>query len=212
MSRRSLGTIVVVLLASLAFPNTAHSSIIDWIWTMSGPQMIGFPLHCEYDLENNKWECREIDRLFAGQLKPRRDRKTWVSFDTGPYFSTGYDSDEGTDFEWFKTWMVAFEPVLEIRSHTSPGGAVMLHHGLVGLSYDVLFGSGFDTFDKFGLKFKPIGVTIKKRFNAAFTMRWYPNGFTRDEFGYGPRQDFNRDGEMLYGFSIGYIWGRIPPT
>ncbi len=61
------------------------------------------------------------------------------------------------------------------------------------------FGSGFNTFDKFGLKFKPIGVTFNKRFNAAFTMRWYPNGFTGDEFGIGPRQDFNRDGEMLYG-------------
>jgi hypothetical protein len=209
MSRRSLGTTAVVLLAVLAFPSTAHSSIIDWIWTMSGPQMIGFPLHCEYDLESNKlktWECREFDHRFTGQLRPRRERKTWVSFDTTPFFSTGYDSDEGTNFEWFKTWMVAFEPILEIRSHTSPGGKVMLHHGLVGLSYDVLFGSGFNTFDKFGLKFKPIGVTFNKRFNAAFTMRWYPNGFTGDEFGIGPRQDFNRDGEMLYGFSIGYLF------
>jgi hypothetical protein len=208
MSHRYPGILAIALLALLAFPKGAHANIWDLIWTMSGPQMMGPTLHCEYDLESNKWttwECREFDYRFTrSQLRRRQDRKTWVSFDTTPYFSTGYDSNEGTDFEWFKTWMVAFEPVLEIRSHTSPGGTVMLHHGLVGLSYDVLFGSGFDTFDKFGLKFKPIGVTYK-RFNAAFTMRWYPNGFTRDEFGIGPRQDFNRDGEMLYGFSIGYL-------
>jgi hypothetical protein len=209
MSHRYPGILAIALLALLMFPKGAQANIFDIIWTMSGPQMIGLTLHCEYDLESNKlktWECREFDYRFTGQLRSRRERKTWVSFDTTPYFSTGYDSNEGTDFEWFKTWMVAFEPILEIRSHTSPGGNVMLHHGLVGLSYDILFGSGFDTFDKFGLKFKPIGVTIKKRFNAAFTMRWYPNGFTGDEFGIGPRQDFNRDGEMLYGFSIGYLF------
>jgi hypothetical protein len=164
------------------------------------------PLHCEYDFPNNKWECREFDRRFVGALEPRQKRQAWVSFDTTPFFSTGYDSDEGTDFEWFKTWMVAVEPIYEFRSYSSPDGNLMFHHGVIGLSYDVLFGSGFDTFDKFGLKFRPIGVTIKKRFNAAFTMRWYPNGFTRDEFGIGPRQNFNRDGEMLYGFSIGYLF------
>jgi hypothetical protein len=211
MSHRYPRILAITSLALLLLPRGAHANIWDLIWTMSGPQMMGVaPLHCEYDFENNKWECRELDRRFIGALKPRRERHAWVSFDTTPFFSTGYDSDEGTDFEWFKTWMVAVEPIYEFRSYASPDGNVMFHHGLIGLSYDVLFGSGFDTFDEFGLKFRPIGVTIKKRFNAAFMMRWYPNGFTKDEFGIGPREHFNRDGEMLYGFSIGYLWGKVP--
>jgi hypothetical protein len=210
MLHRYPGILAIALLALLAFPKGAQANIFDIIWTMSGPQMIGLTVHCEYDLESNKWntwECRAADYRFTrNMLRHRTERRTWVSIDSAPFFSTGYDSDEGTDFDWFKTWMVAFEPILEIRSHTSPNGAVVLHHGLVGLSYDVLFGSGFDTFDKFGLKFKPIGITFKKKFNAAFTMRWYPNGFTPDEFGIGPRLHFNRDGEMLYGFTIGYLF------
>ena len=51
MSRRKLGT-MAILLSLLAIPSTGHASIIDIIWGMSGPQMIGVVLHCEIDLEH----------------------------------------------------------------------------------------------------------------------------------------------------------------
>jgi len=206
MTRRHLGRLGIALLALLGFPSTGHASIWDFIWTLSGPQMMGFPVHCEYDLENRKTECREFDRRFVGQLKARQERRVWLSIDTGPYFSTGKNS-ENIDFEAFRTWMVVVEPMVEIRSLTSPGGNFMLHHGLFGASYDVLFGPDFDTFDKMGLKFRPVGVTIYKKINASFTMRWYPHGFTSDEFGIGPRlPNRDRDSETVYGFNIGVLW------
>ena len=84
----------------LAFPSTGHASIWDIIWGMSGPQMMGPVFHCEWDLQHRSGEkedvieCRAIDYLFYHKLKPRPDRRVWLSLDSGVYFSTGKDSGE----------------------------------------------------------------------------------------------------------------------
>jgi hypothetical protein len=181
---------------------------------MSGPQMIGLVLHCEVDLEHKSpdpedvIECRGLDYLFYRQLKPRPMRRVWLSLDTGYYFSTGKDSD-GNQFDWFKNHMVAFEPLLEVRSKTT--GYFMLYHGLMGLSYDVLFGKNvagerYDTFDNVGLKFRPIGVAINGKYNASFTVRYYPRRFTSEDFGIiNPTQE-KTEGEWVYGFTVGWLW------
>ena len=85
----------------------------------------------------------------------------------------------------------------------TPTGNLSFHHGLIGASYDVLFGKKFSAFDKIGYKFRPFGITYKK-VNASFTVRWYPNGFTADEFGNAePRlENVNRKSEVLYGATI----------
>jgi hypothetical protein len=231
MSRRFLGTLGLALLALLAFPSAGHASIWDFIWSMSGPQMQGLVLHCELDWEGNAgkfgetkdqngnviknaraWtltECRFIDKRFVGYLAPRADRRTWLTLDTIGYVSTGKNSeDEGIQFD-FSAWqnqMLAFEPLLEIRGPSFFGGDLVLHHGLIGATYNVLFGD-FPTFDKLGFKFRPVGVTIKRRFNTAFQIRLYPNGFTEDEFGFGPPlPDQDRGAELTYGFNLGWVW------
>ena len=219
MSRRKLGT-MGILLSLLAIPGTAYASIIDIIFGMSGPQMIGVVLHCEIDLEHKTadpdkkdvLECRGVDYLFYKQLKPRPMRRVWLSLDAGYYFSTSKDSDSN-QYDWFKNHMVAFEPILEVRSYTSPENNVMVHHGLMGITYDVLFGENtlgedYDTFDNVGLKFRPIGVTINKRYNASFTLRYYPRRFTSEDFGIiNPTQD-KTGGEWVYGATVGWLWGR----
>jgi len=206
--RKYLGPLVFVCFALLALPSAAHASIIDWIWTMSGPQMVGLVLHCEYDIQNNISECRGLDYRFAGKLAPRQERRVWLSIDTGFYTSTGYDS-ETASYEWFKQHMIAFEPMLEMRSYSSRDKVVDYHHGLIGISWDLLYGADHSSFDKFGLKFRPIGITIKKKWNMSYTLRLYPNGFTNDEFGIGdPVPNANRDAEVLHGFTFGYVWGR----
>src|SRR5262245_60202332 len=132
MSRRHLGTIGVTLLVLFAFPGTGHANIIDWIWSMSGPQMFGVVLHCEYDIQNNKSDCRGVDLPpFVGRTAPRQERRVWLSLDTGLYTSTGRDSG-GVDFRKFKNNMVAFEPLLEMRSYTSRDRKVDYSHGLIG--------------------------------------------------------------------------------
>ena len=124
MFGRYLGITGLALLAVLIFPSAGHASIWDWWWGMSGPQMIGPILHCEWDLQhqsNDKedvLECRAIDYLFHGKLKPRPDRLLWMSLDSGFYFSTGKDSGDEPNrnqFRAFETFMVAFEPMLRAR-------------------------------------------------------------------------------------------------
>jgi hypothetical protein len=157
-------------------------------------------------------ECRIVDLLVKplGTLTARGDRKSrlFLSLDTGVFFSSAYDAEDITDFKWFENYMVAFEPMLEARGKSFFNGNFVLHHGLIGVSYDVLFGSGYKPFDKAGFKFRPVGVTIRKKFNASWTVRFYPNGFTADEFGQSqPRlNDINRDGEWVMGGSFGYLW------
>lgn len=224
MSRKTFGTLGITLLALLALPGHGQASILDWIWTMSGPQMWGVVLHCEYDLEHTKdtptadkdgrkitaFECRALDRLIerTGRLKPRPERRVWLSLDSGVYTSTGYNS-ETADFEAWKHYMIALEPMVEIRSFTSGESNFMLHHGLIGATYNVIMGSGYRPFDKIGYKFRPVGVTINRSINASATVRFYPRGFTVDEFGVtDPRlNDINRQGEFVYGFSVGFLWG-----
>ena len=220
MSRTYVRIAGVVLLTLLAFPSVGRASIIDIIIKMSGPQMIGFPIHCEYNLnykegqkdaetgkDLTKTECRWVDYRFSGNLPRRSYRRWWLSLDTTPFVSTGKNSgpNDANEYRAFENYMVAFEPLVEVRSGTT--GDWSFHHGLVGVSYDVLFGSNFGTFDKFGFRFRPVGVTYRKKVNFALTIRWYPNGFTADEFGaLKPRlENVNRANEFLYGFSVGYL-------
>jgi hypothetical protein len=208
MSRRHIGTAAIALVALLACPKAGHANIIDWIWTMSGPQMVGLVLHCEYDIQNNISECRGLDYRFVGKLEPRDTRRVWLSIDTGFYTGTGRNSD-GYVFRRFKDRMIAFEPIVEMRSYTSKDRKVTYHHGLVGVSWDYLYGEGYEGFDKFGVKFRPVGVTINRKWNMSYTLRIYPNGFTPDEFGFVPREeDADRPVEILHGFTFGIIWGR----
>jgi len=216
MSRKQLGTICVTLLVLFAFPGTGHASIIDWIWSMSGPQLFGVVLHCEYDVQNNQSECRGLDLPpFVGKLAPRQDRRVWLSLDTGLYTSTGRDSG-GVNFKKFKNNMVAFEPMLEYRSYTSadPDKRVTYSHGLIGISWQYLFGN-HPGFDKFALKFRPFGITINHKLNFTYNLRLYPHGFTPDEFAATdpttglpfPRlNNVDRPAEVVHGFSVGYLW------
>jgi hypothetical protein len=157
-----------------------------------------------------RFECRELDTLFRGNVKPRKHRRLWVSFDGGPYFSTGKNpngSGKSPDYEIFEVWMVALEPMLEVRSGEWKKAGIVLNHG-VGATYDVLFGKNFDTFDKAGLKFKPVIATFPKGFNATATVRWYPNGTTPDEFGKEAVRltDLDRKNEFVFGISVGFLF------
>jgi len=212
MLRRYLGSLVLAWFGLLALPSAGRASIIDWIWTMSGPQMVGLVLHCEYDIQNNISECRGLDYRFAGKLSPRQERRVWLSIDTGFYVSTSYDS-ETTKYSWFKDQMIAFEPMLEVRSYSSrPNAAgiraVDYHHGLIGISWDLLTGTDHAAFDKFGLKFRPVGITIKKKWNMSYTLRLYPNGFSPDEFEGPSVPNLNRPMEVLHGFTFGVLLGK----
>jgi len=155
-------------------------------------------------------ECRIYDKRIKGYLRNRKERTGWLSIDTIGFASTTNDADL-FDVDAWKHTMVVFEPMFELRSFTNRDamgrlGNLSFSHGVIGASYQILAGDGYQSFDKFAFKFRPIGMTYR-RFNASFNLRWYPNGFTADEFGaVETRLDFDRPSEMVWGFSLGWIW------
>jgi hypothetical protein len=213
MRHRRLATAGFALFVLAAFPNAAHASFWDWIWSLSGPEMMGTVFHCEWDLEHDAgdtnlqgqpagpFECRVADLRVLGAARERRLRRMWLSLDQGIYFSTGKNV-EGLPFEKFDTWMYAFEPLLEVRSARE--GDVTISHGLVGLTYNVFFGDRGDGLQNVGLKFRPVGITYK-RFNAVLNMRWYPNRYRAEDFGFvDPRPEASS--ELSLGVAIGFLW------
>ncbi len=203
MRRTRLGTAGIALVALLAFPRASDAGLADFIWELSGPPMIGLVFYCEYNPDGNRTECRAFDRRVFGNAGTRRERRFWVLLPAGGYVSTGQNADMG-EFGFGDVRMLALEPTVEVRS-LNPRGFV-LHHGVIGLSYMVVGGSGFNRFDKLGLKFVPVGVTFANGFNIAYNLRVFPNGFTPDEFGVGPRlPDLERKTETVHGVIVG--WG-----
>ena len=116
--------------------------------------------------------------------------------------STSKDSDT-QQYGWFDANMVAFEPGVLVFSKASDSSELRVAHG-TGMTWGLLFGDNFRRFDKFGFSIIPIEVSYKK-FIVAAKIRIYPNGFTDDEFGFGPRLDFDRPAETTYGFSFSYL-------
>jgi hypothetical protein len=213
VSQSHLRTFGIALLALLAFPSAGRADLIDFIWDMSGPQMVGKGLiHCEYDLQasnrgqgSNRGPDSDRGCKYAFRDVSREGQRLglWrITLDTTAYLSTG-KSAGGNQYKWGSVGMVAVEPMLEVRSCCTDNKLLSVHHG-VGLSYDFLFGQHFSRFNKFGLKITPLGIKFNKKISAAYNVRLYPHKFTPDEFGFGPRlPDLSRGFEKpVQGVSI----------
>jgi len=72
MLRKLLGTISLCLLALFAFPKASEASIWDIIWGMSGPQMMGLVLHCEWDLQHRSGDGAQLRHRVDFHLPARR--------------------------------------------------------------------------------------------------------------------------------------------
>lgn len=202
MTRR-LTALVLFLGVVFGAPRASEAAIMDLIWGLSGPQLIGAGFGCRFDLKGN------LERCVWG-TPPAKTRvplkRVFVSIGGAAYVSTSRDSESGIDYRWGDIGMVAFEPSVSFNSKNSRSGNVHVFHG-VGPTYDVLFGlrRDFPTFDKLGIRVTPVEVDFdKQRIVIALTMRLYPNGFTDDEFGVGPRLDYDRPFESVVGLTFGY--------
>lgn len=200
MSQRRLWTVAGVLVAIMFVPRPA-SAYFDWIWQMSGPQMIGITGECRVGLQGRLEDCEIAGAETAGpfSLDPP---KRWLALSGGLYFSTGKNA-ENTDFEAGDEFMLAFDPMFEFI--TAEGGAgdgkVSLYHG-IGATVNFLTGPDFDAFFNGGFKFRPVGLMIGDRFNVSYTLRVYPRGFTAEDFGKAPSSPDN-DWEAVHGFTFG---------
>jgi hypothetical protein len=204
MSQHRLLTVVCVFAALLAFPKEgkAAAGIIEIIIEMSGPQMLGFLVECRVPLDGTLDQWTVVGKKVAGQDAPP-PRKLRFALEGGVYVSTGHDVD-GLDYEFGKTYMLAFDPMLEIETVTRPRFA--MYHGVMGASYNFLFGEGFRKFANVGFKLRPIGVVIANRVDLSYNLRLYPNGFTADQFGMLPLVPESGGPEAVHGIVIGYRW------
>jgi hypothetical protein len=206
MTRRLLWTGACAIVAVLAFPRIGSAGIGEIILEMSGPQFIGGGMECKFTLMGDLEQCYAI---VPGVSRERSGTKSRVrlSLEGTTYFSTGKNSD-GTDYEFGRIWMFAFDPMLEYLSHQGP--SVTVYHGFMGVSYNLFAGKGFDPFTNVAFKLRPIGVRFKN-FAIEYNIRFYSNRFTPDEFGQPPPATTNGMSEAVHSFSFLIPIGKTKP-
>jgi hypothetical protein len=208
MVPRRVWMVAPVFVVMLTIPRVAHAGIGEFIWEMSGPQMWGGGVQCKYSL---KWELKQcyVTVPIPAIAKAPAERFRF-SIDGGLYVSTGKDAD-GVDYEAWKTWMLAFDPMIEFVTWEKTDRDINqrreLYHGIGGVSYNFLFGPDFRRFSNLAFKVRPIGYRYG-RFAFEFDLRMYPDGFTAGQFGKASLSPEDPDkAEVTYGFSLGIAFG-----
>jgi hypothetical protein len=202
MIKRRLPALGVLLfIFVLGLPRSSDAGILEFIWEMSGPQLLGYGASCILPLKTKPVRCQAD--VIRDSSDDRNRRGPYLVLQGTGFFSTGRDS-KTVEYGWFDVWMLAFEPRIMVSSKVPSGrDGVRVSHGS-GITYDYLFGRNFDSFDKFGVLIVPIEVTYHEVSFAA-KIRVYPNGFTDDEFGSGTRvQGGNRKAEAVYGANVSF--------
>jgi len=192
---------VAVLLITLGAPRTSDAGILEFIWEMSGPQLIGYGHACILDLRAKPVRC-QLD-LIKDSPDGQNRRSVYLTLQGSIFFSTPRDQ-KTVEYDWFDVGMVALEPRLMMSSKVpSSRDGVRLTHG-AGITYDYLFGKNFDSFDRLGFLIVPIEVTYRNIAIAA-KIRLYRHGFTDDDFGVGQRTpESDRPSEAVYGGSFSF--------
>lgn len=197
--------IAIALFAGMFFaaPRATEASMLDFIWELSGPQLIGVGVSCRWDFNKNVDVCDFAPSTRANADRAAERSRLFFSVGATAFVSTSKNSPSQVDYKWGDVYMIAAEPALSVSS-VDRGSRMRLYHS-VGVSYDLLFGKNFDTFDKASIKLTPVELVFPdKHVSLAATIRLYPNGFSNDEFGIGRRLDFDRPFEAVYGLSVGY--------
>jgi hypothetical protein len=193
----------MVLYALLGVPRASHAGLLEFIWEMSGPQFIGSGAGCLYSLKLKKQECR-IGGIFLlpESQKTGNPHGPFLVLGGSAFFSTAKNS-ETQEYGWFDANIVALEPGVLAFSKVGSETTWRFGHG-AGVSYARFFGDNFKPFDKFAVSIIPVEAT-RGKWILGLKFRIYPNGFTDDEFGFGPRLNFNRPAEFTWGGTISYL-------
>ena len=187
-------------------PAQSQAGLLDIIWDMSGPQMYGGVMQCRLPLNGSPARCRIVGFPFDGKYDVMTGHRLWLNLGGGVYTSGGKD-ENGVPYEWFRTNMLAFEPMVEVASDKE--GTWRFHHG-VGGTFQFLYGPDFRRFANAGFKLRPLGVEIGNHWEMAFNLRFFPDGYGADQFGFGPRPSGDRGFEYQWGFVIGPKFGKDP--
>ena len=199
---RRIALVGSLLIGLVAIPRPSEAGLLELIWELSGPQMLGAGYSCMYSLPTlEREQCRAPAGLVQGTSHSEKGR-VFLVLGGSIFASTGKDSATQS-YDWGEIWMLALEPGVAFRSWENPAKTIQVHHG-VGISYDVLFGGDIRRFDKFAFTVTPIDFAYK-RVAVGMKYRLYPNGFTDDEFKPGPQVSMNRPFESVFSVTFGLI-------
>jgi len=189
----------------LGVPRVGEAGLVEFIWKMSGPQFLGPGFGCTFNGKLVLQDCQAATAVFTIERERRRTdlryRGPLIFIGSELQFSTGLNGSDGTDYKLFQLWRAAFTPGVSFWAFNVKG--VPVYAG-AGVSWDLLFGKDFSAFDKFAITVTPAEVLFRERHSVAFKLRIYPNAYTSDEFGFGPRRDYDRPVETAIGFAYSY--------
>lgn len=207
MLQRRLFLIVCVLTAVFGSPREGRAGIVEVIIEMSGPKMYGFSFDCRLRLDGTWDSCKgSVAGAALEAVSGPRTPRWWLSL-TGGYFYSADATLHGQDYERGEVKMWMFDPMLELESKSwktkecptnSPANCERLrlqfYHGVVGWSFNRLWGDGFSSFSNTGLKFRPFGIVVpigkigRADLGADFSydLRLYSRRFTAEDFGRVP--------------------------
>jgi hypothetical protein len=214
MSRSRLRAAGFVLVALLAFPRPGNAGLIDFIWGMSGPQVIGvIALNCKVYFDGAGSRCKVIDDVWRGKRailavvpEPFLDGRLRFEFETILFSSTGVNADNGDEYGPGQINMLALDPMVEIGSRRYK--RLLFYHGVGAAINRVFVKDDLSDFWKAGVKIRPVAFTIdmNPELDFAINLRFYPKGFGRDQFGFGSAPAGDRPSEWVYGGSFGFAW------
>ncbi len=142
------------------------------------------------------------DRRLGNKLERDiiENRRAWVNLE-GAIYTSGTKDQENTPYEAFHTNMLSFEPMVEVASKSS--GDVRFFHG-AGLACHFLFGRLPAVCATPGSRCGPSAVEIGDHWEFAFNVRYYPNGFGADQFGFEGALPTARSFEHTWGFTVAW--------
>ena len=176
MVGRKVGAVVV--LAVLACARPADAGWLDFIWEMTGPQMVGFGIECEVGIARNPdrgciipgWRFSNAN--IARGEKPQ-DHWFWVSTGAFYYVSTDEEFTSSGVRGFGVDPMVLFSRFNDKRTIRVTAGA--------GLTVQRFWSDDFEAFGNSGFKFRPLAVDFpvagRMRLNVAYNLRYFWDGF-----------------------------------
>jgi hypothetical protein len=199
--------------------------MIDFIWGLSGPTML--------QVREVEYRVPLPDgvggNLFAQIFKPasgslsawdfpyRRGaaksgfsiaaanaNRTWFAITVSDYTSLESTGDDATPYQFGRIKMFVVDPMLQYL--VCPSDRLAVYAG-AGASYNRLHGEGFSSFNNAAVKLK-VGVMLIDWIDVGLNVRFYPNGFTADEFTENPVQHVDRPKETVVSISGGLAWSR----
>jgi len=191
--RRRAAVIGLALVTMMGLPHAGSAGVLDVIWELSGPRMIGVGLYCRFTLDGKSVSCLPAKQEEA-LLEQARRHRPWIATEGTFYFSIPKNG-----FDYGDAYMIAAEPSLEVPWPVKVDK--WLVYSGAGITYDGLFGPAFFAFDNFGYKVRAIGFQ-RKGWGLSYNLRFYPDDFGRDLFNRAPPFTGNRPSEVVHSVSI----------